>query len=160
MGYLSISPEGSIARANLTAASMLGWERRELVGMSMYQVVARQHAPMLQRLRQRLIAAAVTESAELLLQRNGGEPFWARLDIVTRHDPALDIVLWQVAFSNTDAEKRAELMLAHVNEELEAQVERRTEQLTWANKHLLGEIDLRKQAEEELRRARTGLNSG
>ncbi|MGE5603898.1 MAG: GAF domain-containing protein [Nitrososphaerales archaeon] len=151
VGYLSIGPEGQIIRANLTAGALLGAQREDLVGQFLARFVAPEHRSLLHALRLRLKSPELTESAEWLLQPMEGEAFWARLEIVTREEPVKHILLWQVAISNIDAQKRAELMLQRLNEELEDQVARRTEQLTLSNRHLLEEISLRREAEAELR---------
>jgi PAS domain S-box-containing protein len=151
VGYLSVRPEGLIIRTNLTAAALLGTERRALTGKHLQQFVAKDHLSSLHALRRRLIIPNLTETAELRLQPGDDEAFWARLEIVTRQDPAHDLLVWQVAISNIDAQKRAETMLHEINEELEGKVLRRTEQLTTSNRQLLEEIGLRREAEQKLR---------
>ncbi len=151
VGYLSVAIDGKIIRANLTAAAMVGWERRELVGNPFHRFIAVEHLDRFHTLRRRLIVPEIAEGADLLLQPAEGQPFWARLEIITRRDPTSNALLWQVAISNIDAQKRAEILLHGINEELEEQVERRTHQLTLSNRQLLEEISLRKSAEAELR---------
>lgn len=151
IGYLSLNADGSIQQANLTAANQLGMARREIIGTSFHRHVAPADLSHYYSLRRRLVIPELTESAELQLRPIAGEPFWARLEIVTRRNPKDDAVIWQVAISNTDAQKRAELLLQHLNEELEQQVQVRTQELTLSNRQLLAEVDLRAHAEAELR---------
>ena len=151
VGYLSVTPDGRIVRANLTAAGLLGVERQSLIGRHLNGFVPEEYFKQFYAMQRRLDGPDLTERADLVLQPTKGEPFWARLEIITRTDPAGSLLLWQVAISNIDTQKRADQMLKRINEELEEQVERRTRQLTKNNRQLLEEVDRRTWAEAQLR---------
>ena len=151
VGYLSVTPDGRIVRANLTAAALLGMERQSLIGTHLNGFVPEEYFKQFYAMQRRLDGPDLTERTDLVLQPTKGEPFWARLEIITRTDPADSLLLWQVAISNIDTQKRADQMLKRINEELEEQVERRTRQLTKNNRQLLEEVDRRTWAEAQLR---------
>ncbi len=156
VGYLSVNLNGIITRANVVAAHLLGVQRHLLPGRPLSAFVGREDLARYQAMRRRLVVAGLSESAEFVLQPAQGQdpagrPFWARLEVITRHDLTEGALVWQVAINNIDTQKRAELTLQRVNEELEEQVERRTKQLAESNRLLVEEIGRRREAEAGLR---------
>lgn len=151
VGYLSVDANGRIVKGNLTVAAMLEVERRDLTGAPFSRFIFADDLARFNYLRHRMMQAQETQTLELRLQPHDGEPFWARLEIITRRDPVDDVLLWQIAVSRIEEQKRAELLMRRMNDELEERVTRRTHQLTLANRELLEEISRRKEAEAALR---------
>ena len=80
VGYLTISDKGIVGDANLTAAHLLGVDRRQIVGQPcsifIFAADRREYYRHLELLRQ----TEAPQSCELRLQPVGAEPFWAHLD--------------------------------------------------------------------------------
>lgn len=151
VGYLSVDVRGLIVKGNLTAATLLGIERRGLIGAPFSRFIFVDDLASFHYLRHRMIQPQETDTIELRLQPLDGDPFWARLEVITRRDPVDEVLLWQIAISQIEAQKRAEQLMRRVNDELEERVTRRTHQLVLANRELLEEVARRKQAEAALR---------
>jgi PAS domain S-box-containing protein len=151
VGYLSVNAKGLIVKGNLTVASMLGVERRDLSDAPFSRFIYEDDTVRFRSLLRRMNRPHETESLELRLHPRDGDPFWARLEVITRPDPVSDVLLWQIAVSNIEAQKRAEQLMRYMTDELEERVARRTHQLTLANRELLDEITRRKEAEAALR---------
>lgn len=159
VGYLSVDAKGMIVKGNLTAAVMLGVERRELMSASFSRFVFADDVAHFNYLRHRTFQPHETQTIELRLHPAEGDLFWARLEVITRRDPVDDALLWQIAISQIEAQKRAEQLMRRVNEELEERVVRRTHQLTRANRELLEEIARRREAEAALREREETLDA-
>lgn len=157
VGYLSVGLDGLITRANLAAADLLMMERHRLTGRGFSRFISPEDMARFQAMRRRLVIPGLSESVELLVRPFVGEPFWARLEVITRQDASEGAIVWQVAISNVDAQKRAEMTLQRLKEELEEQVHTRTEQLAVTNRHLLEEVTRRRDAEAELRQRKERL---
>jgi PAS domain S-box-containing protein len=151
VGYLSVDTRGVIGKANLTAGAMLGIERRQLVGAPFNRFILDDDVARYHYLHNRMSDPDQTQNLELRLRPAEGEPFWARLEIITRRDPVSGALLWQIAISRIEEQKRAEQLTRQLNQELEERVARRTQQLTVMNRELLEEIARRRAAEAALR---------
>ena len=80
VGYFTLSEKGIVGEANLTAARLLGVERRQLVGQPFIAfVVAADRKDYYRRL-ELLKKTQAPQTWELRLQRVGGGPFWAQLE--------------------------------------------------------------------------------
>ena len=151
VAYLSLDAKGLIVNGNLTAAAMFGVERRELIAAAFSRFVFAADVARMNYMRHRMTQPGETGALELRLHPADGEPFWARLEVITRRDPVDGVLLWQVAVGRIEEQKRAEQLMRRLNDELEERVNRRTKQLTLANRELLNEITRRKEAEAALR---------
>ncbi|MCU0508909.1 MAG: GAF domain-containing protein [Anaerolineae bacterium] len=151
VGYLSVNAAGRIAQANLTVAAMLGAGRRDLLDAPLSRYIFADDSARFNYLRHRMAQPHETETLELRLRPADGEPYWARLEIITRRDPVDNALLWQIAVSRIEEQKRAEQLMRGLNDVLEERVIRRTNQLSIANRELLEEIGRRKEAEAALR---------
>ncbi len=80
VGYLTLSDQGIVGDANLTAARLLGVERQLLVGQpfSAFVLPPDRDAYYVHFLK--LVKTEAPQTCELRLQRLGDEPFWARLE--------------------------------------------------------------------------------
>ena len=151
VGYVSLTPDAKILQVNLAAANLLGVGRRDLIGTSFGAFVAPGDSSIFSAFLRRLVVPQVSESIELRLQATDREPFWVRIEIVTRQTPEDGSLILQAAMSDIDDQKRGHLLLERLNEELEHRVSQRTEQLTWTNRELLSEVNRRREAEAALR---------
>jgi PAS domain S-box-containing protein len=80
VGYFTLNEKGVVGEANLTAAGLLGVERRQLVGQPFSAFVCGADRKEYYRVLQLLQQAEEPHSCELRLQPVGGELFWAQLE--------------------------------------------------------------------------------
>ena len=108
VGYLTLSDKGIVGDANLTAAHLLGVERRLLVGrpFSAFVLAADQDAYYLH-LRE-LGKTGAPQSCELRLQRIDADPFWARLEGRPPGDADGEPLQHHLTFSDVHARVLAE----------------------------------------------------
>ena len=112
VGYLTLSDEGRVGGANLTAAALLGVAREDLIGAQFgaFMSPADQDAFYLHR--RRLAGGGASQAYELRLQRaTGGAPaaeqFWARLEMRPQELPGRPPAWW-VTFSDVTDRRLAE----------------------------------------------------
>ena len=147
VGYVTISEEGLILEANLTAATMLGVTRDELVKWPFSRFIHPEDQDSYYRLRTQLITTGEPHCCEALrLLRKDAAPFWARYESVLAHD-ADGATVCRVVISDITERKQAEEELRRVqklllaaNCELEHAVKleqqlARTDELTGLNNH-------------------------
>ncbi|MDO9323267.1 MAG: PAS domain S-box protein, partial [Pseudomonas sp.] len=122
VGYCTLSGNGLILQANLTATQLLGVVRTELVKQPLSRFILHDDQDIFYRLRTQLIATGEPQACELHMRRTGSAAFWARLEATTALDdtgaPALRIVL-----SDCSARKQAEAALADSYEALHSILE-------------------------------------
>ena len=88
VGYITVNAEGQILEANLTAATMLGAERRALLRGNLSSFVAREGQDIWYLHRQAVFSSEIKESCELPLHRADGTPRFVRLEsIVLENQP-------------------------------------------------------------------------
>ena len=82
VGYLTVSTEGLIAEANLTAATMFGDERSRLIGRGLSTFIIKEDQDIYYRHRRELLQSGGRRSCELRLRRKNGDNdvFWARIE--------------------------------------------------------------------------------
>ena len=80
VGYLTISGEGIVCDANLTAARLLGVERQELVGRPFSAFILPADQDVYYRHRKLLEQTGWPQTCELRLRSAGAAPFWAHLE--------------------------------------------------------------------------------
>lgn len=97
IGYFTLSDEGLILDANLTAATMLGVTRDHLVGRPITASIFREDQDSYYLYRKKFLLPDETRSNELRMVHHNGTPFWVRLSAaaVTNVDglPELRLVL-------------------------------------------------------------------
>lgn len=110
VGYISLSERGVILETNLTAATLFGIERGELVGRLLSQFIAGDDLSIFDRHQRRLFATRQPQSCEMRMSRTDGVQFWVRLEaaVVRSADGTL---LSRVIISDITARKQAELAL-------------------------------------------------
>jgi PAS domain S-box-containing protein len=113
VGYFTLSEQGLILEANLTAATLLGVARSELPKQRLSQFILKHYRDIYYSLRQNLFTTGQPQACELRLTRKGGEPFWARLEAAVGpgEGGALD---WRVVAHDITDRKRAEELRSHL----------------------------------------------
>lgn len=101
VGYCTISEEGRILQANLTAATLLGTNRRALVNQSFSQFIAKEDQDIFYLLGKQLLETREPQVGELRMLKSDGLQFWAHLVASAPADqegsPDLRIVLSDIS---------------------------------------------------------------
>jgi PAS domain S-box-containing protein len=124
VGYITVNGDGTIARANATAAALLAVEPEALVGLPFYHFVARPDQDAYHFFLVRLTRGQGRETIELGIVRDDGRLFRARIEAsLDVREPGGDIEKgqrWWAAVSDVSAEHRAREAL-RLSEAREAQ---------------------------------------
>ncbi len=111
VGYVSLSEQGLILQANLTAVNLLGSSREQLAKQRFTQFIATQHQDSFYLHRKQLLASRQTQSLDLQMVAGQGQPFWARLiSSIVQKDEGDEI---RMVLSDISEHKRDELALEH-----------------------------------------------
>jgi PAS domain S-box-containing protein len=148
VGYVTLSPEGAILEANLTAADLLGTNRAALVRQLLSRFVLPEDQDVFYHCRRELMRTGNPRVCELRMLRGGASPFWARVEAVVSPDSKADERVARVVISDITTRKEAEKALQEsqaallkANEELDS----RAKQL----RLLAGELGLAEQRERQ-----------
>ena len=105
-GYLTISPNGLISKANLTASSLFGVERQLLLNQPLTAFIFNEDQELLYKCRKILLETKVKQSCELRMPKEDGHLFHAQLEcVVFSH---LDGDAGQFRITITDITERIE----------------------------------------------------
>jgi len=108
IGYLTIGVEGLIQEANLTGATMLGVERRKLIGQPFSRFITKNTQEIFYLHRQKLIETRTRQNFELRFVKKDGREFWAQLECVAVEDELGNIKCFRGVLTNIDNRKRPE----------------------------------------------------
>ncbi|OGV69114.1 MAG: hypothetical protein A3K19_25030 [Lentisphaerae bacterium RIFOXYB12_FULL_65_16] len=106
-GYLVLTEKGLILEANLSAAKLLGVERKQLARKPLTCFIVPEDQDTYYRHRQQLSEAGTPQTCELRLLRADSAPFWARLEGSAAQDAAGASVC-SVVVSDITESKRAQ----------------------------------------------------
>src|SRR5262249_50077340 len=104
---LTINDKGTIVEANLTVASLLGLDRRDLIKQLMPRFILREDRDIYYRYRKQLLEAQAPQTSQLRMVRKDGTPFWAQID-ATLAQSGGDRRLFWITVSDITALKRSE----------------------------------------------------
>jgi len=110
VGYCTVSEEGLIREANLTAASLLGVARGALVGQRLTGFILPQDEDIYYLHRKQLFETGEPQACELRMVKRDGTAFWARLEATAAEDPGGEPVC-RVVMSDNPERQRAEAAL-------------------------------------------------
>ena len=136
VGYLTIDRKGLIKEANLTAAQLLGVERRYLINMGLRRLVAKDFQETYQSFLHPLFESDRQESCELRLNRNKSGAIDVQLIGTAMLDSEGNAALWQIAVVDITERKQAAQALLRAHNELEEKVRQRTSELAIKNEAL------------------------
>ncbi|MBN2369893.1 MAG: response regulator [Vicinamibacteria bacterium] len=86
VGYVTLSEQGLLLEANLTAATLLGMARGDLVRQPLSRFVCREDQDVYYLYRKQLLETGAPQACELRLEKKDGARFWAQLEATTAHD--------------------------------------------------------------------------
>lgn len=116
VGYLSLSGQGLILKANLTAATMLGVARGVLVAQPINRFIFKDDRVIFQYHKQN-IATGELQACELRMVKRDGTQFWAHLSFIAVQTPSTDTgqdagssTVFRVALSDISEHKLVEAL--------------------------------------------------
>ncbi len=114
VGYFTLSEQGLILEANLTAAGLLGVERRDLVKKPLTRFILPEDQDIYYRHRKQLFETGTPQVYDLRVLRADADPFWARLETTEAQD-ADGASVCRAVVSDITASKQAEEKLAELD---------------------------------------------
>ena len=110
VGYLTVSEQGLIQEANLTACNLLGLPRSSLIKQSLSSFILPDDQDNYYLYRKQLIATGEPQVAELRLVKQDGVKIWVRLEANLAKEPE-GITVLRVVMSDITKSKQAEQAL-------------------------------------------------
>ena len=117
VGYCTVSEQGLILEANLTAASLLGVARSALVQQPLTGFILPEDQDIYYRYRKQLPGAGAPQACELRMVEADGLAFWARLE-ATVAEAADGAPVCRVVMSDITGRKRTEEALQKALDEI------------------------------------------
>jgi PAS domain S-box-containing protein len=127
VGYLTVDVQGRILESNLTAAEMLGVDRRTLRRASFSRFIPRESQDDWCRFQRSALSSEAKQTCELWMRKADGEPLAA--DLQSTAFGAENERRLLVAFIDITARKEAEDALRRLSRDLEKRVEQQTSQI-------------------------------
>jgi PAS domain S-box-containing protein len=118
VGYFTLSEQGLILEANLTAATLLGVARAALVNQPLSRFVLREDQDIYYLHRKVLLETCAPQAWELRMLKNDAAPFWVRIEATTARG-ADGAYLCRAVVSDTSEAKRAEQLIQTHSAELQ-----------------------------------------
>ncbi len=116
VGYCTVSEQGLILEANLTAANLLGDTRAGLLAKPFSRFVGREHQDIYYLRRTNLFKTGTAQAFDgQMIKENGSGTFWGHLDISLAWDPN-GVAVARVVISDISERKQAEAALRDSNE--------------------------------------------
>ena len=112
VGYFTVSEEGIILEANLTAATLLGVVRSALVGMPFSRFIVKEDKDLFYFHRRKLLESRDRERCELKFVKQDGQEFYAGLEWVYVEKPEQAFKGFRISLIDIHEKKKAEMALA------------------------------------------------
>ena len=109
VGYCTLSAQGLIKEANLTAANLLGPARSALVGQPVARFVFEKDADIYHQMIRELTRTGMAQAAELRMRKSDGTLFWVHLAASSAHDDGVPVL--RIVITDIDARRQAEAAL-------------------------------------------------
>jgi PAS domain S-box-containing protein len=108
VGYCTLSEQGLILEANLTASALLGVARSALLRQPFTRFILPEDQDAYYRLHKKLFAAGEAQGCELRLLCALATPFWARVEATVARDVGSNAAIRRIVLIDISALKRAE----------------------------------------------------
>jgi PAS domain S-box-containing protein len=154
---ISVDKEGRIVFWNRSAESIFGYSSDEVLGGSLTFMMPERFREVHQRAMNRVVSTGqsnmIGKKVEMVGLRKDGVEFPLELSLASWETK--EEVFFTGILRDITERKKVEEVLQKAHTELEAQVKKRTEELSLANKQLRHEIDERQRAENAFRESET-----
>jgi diguanylate cyclase (GGDEF)-like protein/PAS domain S-box-containing protein len=107
VGYVTVSEQGLILEANLTAATLLGVSRGTLVKLLLTRFILKEDQAIYYLHRKQLLDTGEPQMCELRMVKKDGTAFWAHLAATVAKDKG-GVTVYRVVMSDITAHKQAE----------------------------------------------------
>ena len=118
VGYCTLGQQGQIVQANLTAGTLLGLTRSQLIGKPISRFILRENQDVYYLFRKTLLEKGESHSCELQMLRNNGVAFWAHL-VASEMVDTEGVTVYRLVLSDVSDRKLMEQALLAKNAELE-----------------------------------------
>ncbi|MDP1768892.1 MAG: PAS domain S-box protein [Nitrospirota bacterium] len=119
IGYLTLDKAGTIVEANLRAGTLLGIDRRALLGQPLARMLAAGHEVTFRRHWQEVLTSGRRQSCEVLLRNEKGPPRWVYLESLAVHEESGPLTHWRTALLDVSDRKLAEQAMEAQRAQLE-----------------------------------------
>jgi len=119
-GYLTMNPQGIVSRANLTAVSLLGAERKLLFRSRFGRFIAAEWQARYVSALKEAEKTGQQQSLELPLQRDDQKALWIKANILAERSEAGELIQWRLVLDDISQRKQAEADMAEATKEAEA----------------------------------------
>jgi PAS domain S-box-containing protein len=109
VGYCTISEQGQVMATNLTATTMLGMTRNNLIGQRITRFIRDEEQHTFARNIRQLFATGEAQGCELGMEKSDGTHFWASVKAVLKRD--MNIPVCRIVISDNSGRKAAEKAL-------------------------------------------------
>lgn len=116
VGYITVSEQGLLLEANLTAAALLGAPRGALIRQPLSRFILPDDQDIYYRHRRQLFETEEPQTYKLRLLRSDGPPFWARLEAIISRQGKHESPVCRVVLTDISERQRMEEKLRE-NEE-------------------------------------------
>ncbi len=142
IGLFTLDEQGRILESNLTGASLLGVERRNLSKKSFRRFVAPKDRPNFDDFCKKAFETSIKQTCELLLLKKDGPPVYARVEgtaaeVSSRSRRRAELRECRIVVIDITETKLAEKALRQLKNELELRVCERTADLAESNRALM-----------------------
>ena len=161
VGMVVVAPSGRFLQVNRAFCEFFGYSEQELLGKSIQSLTHPDDWPESDvAIRQALETGPGVTRFEKRYLHSSGEVLWGEVSFSLVHDAdgKPDYFVTQVL--DITQRKRAEEALKLAHDQLERLVEQRTSELREANERLIGEVEQRRQTEQELQAIFDGMLDG
>ena len=107
-GHLTLGVQGTIVEANLRAGTLLGLNRKDLLGQPLARFVLPDDQDILHRHRQAVLKSGTRQTWEVLLRTEKGPSRWVHLESLAVHAGSGPITHWRTSLLDVSDRKLAE----------------------------------------------------
>ena len=118
-GHLTLDTQGTIVEANLRVGTLLGLNRKKLIGQPLARFIAPSDADTFHRHCQEVLKTGTRQTCEVLLGKEAGVSRWIYLESLALHDETGLITHWRTALLDISDRKLAEQELEDQRAQLE-----------------------------------------